>query len=1085
MKKLFLLLVAVITIGLCASAQTRTVTGTVLDANTDEPLIGASVTAKGSTTGHATDVDGNFSITVPASVTQLTVSYVGYKTTNVNITPGKMIIKLLPGDNVLQEVMAVAYGTATRSSFTGSAAVVDGAQIEKAQVSNPLNALKGQVSGVQITNSSGAPGADSPSILIRGISSISAGVEPLIIVDGTPFAGSMNTINTNDIESMTVLKDAASNALYGARGANGVILITTKRAKVGEARVTLDVRMGSNSKAQQEYDYINTPGAYYETYYKALNNYAVAQGLTAARANSWANSQLTAANEYGLGYNVYTLPQGQNLIGLDGRLNPAATLGRVVNYQGSEFLITPDDWRDAAFKTGLRQEYNLSVAKANEVSNFYMSAGYLDNEGITPKSGFSRFTGRLSADTKAKSWLKFIGDLSFTNTSRDTYGSEEGASNSSGNPFALVSAIAPIYPLYTRNADGSIRVDSNGLTIYDFGSSNNAGLRRPVFAGTNALGEAYLDTSNVGANAASATGAVEITFLKDFKFTSKNNVDYYEYLATDLTNPYYGQKAAENGILYKTMYRRLNYTYQQLLNWGHKWGLHNVSALAGHESYWIRTNSLTGSKSNMFDPTNLELDGMITVKSASSYASNYNNEGWFSRIQYDYDNKYFFSGSFRRDASSRFHPKHRWGNFWSAGGAWILSKEDFLKNTTWIDMLKLKASYGEQGNDNIGNFLYTNTYTIANSNGSVSVVPNLMGNEKITWETNGNFNAGVEFSFFGSRLSGDVEYFTRKTSDMLFYFPLPPSMGWSGYYANVGDMSNKGIEIDLHGRVIDTKDFTWDLSLNFTYYKNKITRLPDERKTGYLSNLDNDWADGYNSGNFFYGEGESLYTYRLKKFAGVDPETGESMWYYSKPKMAEDGKTPLKDENGHPITDLLTTKKYSEASFYNCGTALAPVYGGFGTSLNFKGLDLSCNFAYGLGGQSYDSGYAGLMGSPYSGNQGGNFHKDLAGAWTPENKDANMPRFQYGDQYSAASSDRFLISSSYLSLQNVQLGYALSSSLAQKLFVNGIRLYATADNVYLWSKRKGLDPRMGVTGGGNNSYYSPIRTISGGINITF
>lgn len=1075
MKKLFLLLVAVLTIGLFASAQTRTVKGTVLDAANDEPLIGASVTAHGATTGVATDENGAFSITVPTSVTKLTVSYVGFHTQHVDIRSGELVIKLAPSSNVLNDVIAVAYGTATRSSFTGSAAVVDGAQIEQAQVSNPLNALKGQVAGVQITNASGAPGADSPSILIRGISSISAGREPLIIVDGTPFAGNMNTLNSNDIASMTILKDAASNALYGARGANGVILITTKRAKAGEARVTVDVKLGSNSKAQREYDYINSPGAYYEQYYKGLYNYAKAAG--AANPYLWANQNMVAAdaqNPYSLQYNVYNLPQGQMLIGQDGRLNPNATLGRQVMYNNAEYYLTPDNWLDAAYHNSLRQEYNLSVAKASETSNFYLSAGYLDNDGITPQSGYSRFTGRLAADTQAKDWLKVGGDLSYTHYERDSFGSSEGSEASSANPFNVASAVAPIYPLYVRNGDGSIKIDDNGLTVYDFGNRDNAGLVRPAYGGnTNAIGESMLNKGKQDGNAMSASGTVEVRFLKDFRFTSKNNIDLIEYNNTSFTNPYYGQKVSENGILRRLKFRRLNYTFQQLLNWGHKFGLHNVEALVGHEAYYQKSTTLYGDKTNMFDPNNLELAGMITDTGSNSYADNYNNEGWIFRAQYDYDSKYFVSGSFRRDASSRFHPDHRWGNFWSAGGAWIISKESFLQDVSWIDILKIKASYGEQGNDNIGDYLYTNTYSIVNSNGSVSVVPDMMGNENITWEKGGTFNAGVEFSFFNERLSGSVEGFIRKTSDMLFYFPLAPSMGWSGYYANIGDMTNKGIEVDLHGRVLDLKDFSIDLNLNMTWYKNRITRLPDERKT-----MSVDGVGGYSSGQYFFGEGESMYTFNLKKYAGVEAETGLPMWWTTIEEVDSEGK-----KTG--VTHEETTTDYSKANFHLCGSALAPVYGGFGTNIRFKWFDLGVNFNYQLGGKVYDSTYASYMGSPSAGSVGSNFHKDLYNAWTPENPNSDIPRFQFGDQYNASASDRWLTSASYLSLQNINFGYTLPENLAAKLYLKSLRVYFSADNVALWSKRKGLDPRQSVAGNGNGTYYSPIRTLSGGINITF
>ncbi len=1084
MKKLFLFLVAVITLSVCASAQTRTVKGTVVDAANDEPLIGVSVQA-GTGYGAATDADGNFVLKVPAATKTLQVSYVGYKTQTVQITSDNLKIRLHSDTELLDEVIAVAYGTATRASFTGSAAVVDAATLENAQVSNPLNAIKGKVAGVQMSNISGAPGNDSPTIRIRGISSINAENDPLIVLDGVPYQGDMNSINTNDIESMTVLKDAASNALYGARGANGVIIITTKRAKSGEARVTVDIKLGSNSRAQQDYDYIKNPAMYYETHFKALYNYAMnSQNMDPLAAMRWANNNIVATdrNNYSLGYNIFNLPAGQPLIGYNGKLNPNATLGKVINYQGQDHLIIPDSWIDAAYKNSLRQEYNLSIAKGSENSNFFLSASYLDNAGITPQSGFKRFTGRLAADTQAKSWLKVGGDMSYTYYERDIYGSEEGASGSTANPFAFVSSIAPIYPLYIRDGQGNIMTDKNGLTMYDYGAGAATGLLRPVLgSNSNAIGSALFDKNQRSGNTVNATGYATVRFLEDFTLTSNNALYFNEYRNTQFTNPYYGQYASDGGTVYKTAYRNMAYTFQQQLNWNHKFGLHNVGATFVHENYWDRDYILSGSRKNMFDPTNMELAGMISVRDANSYTISYNNEGYMFRGQYDYDSKYFGSLSFRRDGSSRFHPKHRWGNFWSASAAWLINKENFMAEYTWIDMLKLKASYGEMGNDRIGDWRYTNTYTVENSNNSVSIIPYQMGNENITWEKTGNFNVGAEFDFFNMRLGGSVEYFYRKTSDMLFFFPLPPSMGWTGYYTNIGDMANQGIEIDLHGDVISTKDFTWSLNANLTWYKNKITRLPEERRTMWC-----DGVAGFSSSNFFYGEGESMYTYRLKQYAGVDPETGESLFWRDvyKTHMVDGKEETIVDENKNPIVDHREkTKDYESATYYLCKTALAPVYGGFGTDLNYKWFDLSVSFDYQLGGQMYDSTYANLMGNPTSTGVGSNFHADILNAWTPENKNSNIPRLQYDDV--ARSTDRWLTSASYLSLANIVFGFTLPENITHKLQLSKVRVYFNADNVWLWSKRQGLDPRLSITGGGNATYYSPIRALSGGINIQF
>lgn len=1071
MKKLFLLFLTVAALTMAASAQTREVKGVVMDAEENEPLPGATIQPVGGGSGTATDVDGRFSLTVPQSVTKITVSYVGMESRTVTIQPGEMIIQLFNSGTKLDEVMVVAYGTAKKSSFTGSAAVVGSAEIEQLQVTNALEALNGSVPGVQVTNASGAPGQESPSIRIRGISSIMAGNSPLVVVDGVPYSGDINLIAASDIESMTVLKDAASNALYGARGANGVILITTKRGKgSANAKVTFDAKWGSNSRATKTYKTIDDPAAYYETYYKYLYNYAVnKQQMSPEAANAWVNSNIvntSSSNTYSLGYNAFTVPEGESFIGLDGKINPNATLGNYIQKDGEWYKIYPDNWLDEAYRNALRQEYSLSVSNQTDNSSFYASFSWLSNEGIVKNTDYTRLTGRLAADIQAKPWLKVGGNLAYARYKSNSL-DNDGDGASSANVFAAATTVAPIYPLYLRDAFGNVMIDSYGNTMYDYGDGMNAGLTRPVFSGSNAIGSSRLDTNSLEGNAFNGIAFVEIRFLKDFKFTSNNNFAVDETRATGVTNPYYGMYKSSNGVINKQQITARDYSFQQLLNWNHMFGKHNVGLLLGHENYWSKYDVLYASRSSMFDPGNTELAGAILEGNSNSYNYAYNNEGYLFRAQYDYDSKYFGSMSFRRDASSRFHPDHRWGNFWSFGAAWIISKEGFF-TAPWVDQLKIKASYGEQGNDNIGNYRYTNTYKIVNANGNPAAQPYQMGNENITWEKGQNFNAGVEFALFNERLNGTVEGFYRKTSDMLFSFPLAPSFGFSSYYANVGDMRNAGVEIELSGTVIKTRDFTWDVNANLTYYKNKITMLPGERKS-----MSVDGHEGFSSGNFFYGEDLPMYTYHLPKYAGTDKVTGEPLYYKN-----------VTDENGN-ITGRTVTNDYSQADFYLCGSALANTYGGFGTTLRYKGFDFTIDFNYQIGGKCYDSDYASLMSNPTSSNRGFAMHKDVLNSWSAENPTSNIPRMQYDDLYTTSSSDRWLVDASYLSLRNINFGYTLPENLTRKAHIDKIRVYLTCDNVALWSARRGLDPRQSISGSTTGAYYAPMRTISGGINVVF
>ena len=1081
MKKLFLLLVAVLSISLCASAQTRTVKGTVVYAGDQEPLPGATILPVGGGNGVATDIDGNFTLEVPSKVTMLNVSYVGMVTKQVAITSGDMRIELTNSENNLDEVMVVAYGTAKKSTYTGSAAVVKAEDINKVQSSNAVNALNGKVSGVQMNNASGQPGATSPTIRIRGISSINAGSAPLYIVDGAPYDGDLNNISAQDIESMTVLKDAASNALYGSRGANGVIVITTKKGKQGEAKVSFDAKWGGNTRATQDYNTISSPAQYYEMYYGALKGYFTnTLGLSDAAAHVQANTAMVGNGSYGLGYNVYNVPEGQFLIGTNGKLNPNATLGNVVSYKGTDYMLMPDNWMDNAYKNSLRQEYNVSVNGGTDRSSFFASVNYLDNEGIAANSDYKRFTGRMKADYQVKNWLKVGGNMSYSHFDANSLG-EDGASNSSGNIFAYATQVAPIYPLFIRDAQGNIMKDGNGFTMYDFGDGKNGGSNRMFLSGANPYITNVLDTDNYEGNAFTANGFFEVKFLKDFKFTWNSGVTVDETRTNTFTNPYYGQYASSNGMSYKYHTRSVAQNHQQLLTWGRQFGKSNVDVMIGHEYYNRDYYYLYASKTNFLDPNNQELAGGISENGSNSYTTQYNTEGYFGRAQYDYDGKYFASASFRRDASSRFHPENRWGNFWSAGLAWNIAREEFM-TAEWIDLLKLKASYGEQGNDNIGNYLYVNTFDIVNSNGNPAAVPSMMGNKDITWETQGNFNAGIDFGMWNGRFSGTVEYFYRKTTDMLFSFPLPPSFGYTSYYANVGDMRNQGVELELEGTPIVTRDFSWTLRANLTHYKNKITYLPEERRT-----MECDGVEGYSSGSYYYGEGISLYTFRMRQFAGID-ENGNSMWYYNKevPRVDKDGNNVV-DANGKQIVDIVKDKtdKYSEADYYLCGTALPDVYGGFGTTLNYKGFDLSVDFSYQIGGQVYDGDYAGFMSSPTASSKGSNFHADLLNAWSTTNQGSDIPRFVFGDEYTASTSDRFLTDASYLSLNNINFGYTLPLAVTRKAGMDKVRIYVSADNVWVWSQRQGLDPRQSISGGATSSYYAPIRTISGGLSLTF
>ena len=1004
-----------------------------------------------------------------SSAKTLRVSYIGMQTQEVGIKPNVKII-MKPDTEMLEEVMVVAFGTAKKSAFTGSATVVSAEKLEQSQVTSVTDALAGAVPGVTLTSNNGAPGA-SASIKIRGFSSLNAGNDPLIIVDGAPYSGDLSNINPNDVESMTVLKDAASNALYGARGANGVIIITTKRANMsGEAKVTFDAKWGANTRALKKYDVITDPAMYYEMHYGAMKNYYMNQMNMSDQA-AWieANNNLFGSNG-GLGYNVYTVPEGQYLIGQNGKLNPYATLGRVVNYKGRDYLLTPDDWDKVGSRTGLRQEYNFSISAANEKSSFYVSLGYLGNEGITEGSDLKRLTGRLKADYQAKKWLKVGANMSYARFDSNSLGNN-GSSSSTANVWAFTTQMAPIYPAYVRNADGSIMVDGNGIEMMDYGSGINAGMQRPFIADANPIQDNKLNTRNAEGNALSGNAFVDITPLPGLKVTLNGTFNLDETRWTYVYNPYYGQFDSTGGTVSKSHQRDYDYNLQQLVSYATSFGDNNFDILLGHEYYDYRLNYLGASKSKMFSQDNHELDGaVIDGQAATSYKRRRNNEGYFGRLQYNFDERIFGSASLRRDASSRFHPDYRWGTFWSVGGAWLINKESWFY-APWVQELKIKASVGSQGNDNIGDFRYTDVFDIINSDNKVGTAFYSKGTKDITWETNTNFNIGAEFQLW-NRVTGSIEYYRRKTSDMLFSFSVAPSLGYSSYFDNVGNMVNSGVEMDFNVNILNTRNFTWDVNLNISTLKNRLTMLDPDKQISTEYAADGKGYKGYSSGNFFIAEDLPMFTWRMKEYAGVN-EDGESLWYRN-----------TKDEEGN-VTGRETTKTYADADYYITEeTSIPKVYGGFGTKLKVYGVDFGINFTYQIGGKQYDGTYAYFMSSP-SGSAGSNYHKDLLNAWTPENTGSNIPRFQLNDQYSAAASTRFLTNASFLNIQNINVGYTLPSRWTKKMAISSLRLYMSAENVFYWSKRKGFDPRQSYNETTNATYYSPMRTISGGVTFEF
>ena len=916
-------------------------------------------------------------------------------------------------------------------------------------------ALYGQFSGLLVEQGSGRSEINQSSLELHGHA-------PLVLVDGYP--RELSDITAVEIESITVLKDAVSAAIYGVKGGNGVIMITTKRGKQGQPMVSFDAKVGVNTNALQRYETIDDPRAFYEQHYKALYNYYTAEdglALSPDEAYMRANENLYNVSAGGLGYQTYTIPEGQYSIGRNGKFNPNATEGYVMG----DYFVRPDNWANEVYRKGIREEYTVSIAGAQDKMSFFSSLSYLNNQGITEKSDHERLSARLKADYQATNWLKVGANMSYTKFEFNSL-SNNGSSGSTANIWAFTSQIAPIYPLYVRNADGSQYYDVNGIAVLDHGNGNLKnggipGLSRPFITDANpVLGNKY-NTNNAEGNSLSAQGFIDVNLLKGLTLTVNASATLDETRQNYVYNPYYGQFRTTGGTVSVGHGRDYAWNSQQLLNYQRKFGEHNVGVLVGHEYYSHKYYYVGASKSQMFSQDNKELDGaVVDGQSASSYQTFYNNEGYFGRAQYDFAERYFVSGSFRRDASSRFHPDNRWGNFWSAGAAWIMSKENWF-NASWVNEFKLKASVGSQGNDSIGSYRYTDIFGIVPSDGKISTLFSSKGNKDITWETNTNFNAGIEGRLF-NRLTFDANFFVKETTDMLYYSPLPPSMGNpAGIYKNEMDMKNVGVDFEIMADLYKGDKVNVALGVNGMHYKNMLTKLPDSKNPV-------DFPDGYRNGNYWRQLGGSLYQWNLIEYVGVDPKTGLPQYndYYFEDLKDEATGEVVKDENGDPVQvekvkivnsiDNFGDEDYRHDKGYS---AIPDFVGGVNLVVNAYGFDLNVQTAFQLGGWIYDTNYASLMSG---GKNGQTFHKDLYNRWVKPGQITNVPQLCYEGSSSVygAGSDRWLTSASYFSLKNVTFGYTLPKNISKKAHIERARLYFAGDNLWLKSARKGLDPRQ-------------------------
>ncbi|SHF97563.1 TonB-linked outer membrane protein, SusC/RagA family [Mariniphaga anaerophila] len=1141
------------------SAQQRAVSGLVSDSG-GLPLPGVSVVIKGTTRGTVSNTDGEFTLpNVPAGST-LVFSFVGMRVEEVVVGDQTRIdVKMAEETIGIEEVVAIAYGSVKKKDLTGSISTVSAELIEKQSNSTVTRMLEGAVAGVQVSAVDGQPGYDM-GIRVRGVGSANLNSSgALVVIDGVPAQTNnpLSTLNSSDIASITVLKDAASTALYGSRGANGVVLVTTKKGDQGKTKISFSSRIGVNSVGPYKLGKIDNAKDYYEFAWRSIYNsyrYGVdgtgkpqdwttnvnnpnysheeAAEFASQHLFNYINSE-TAFGRNKLGnYMAYNVPgavftpdgtgtkasatmTGAYLVNPDGRLNPAAS------------LLYSDNYSNELLENAFRKEYNVAANGGNEKVDYFLSAGYLQDPSYIRNSSFDRYSGRAKLNAKLYDWLKVGTNVAYTRTSTDlmttTWGRNPGSNP--GNVFRYINGTSPIVPVYAYNEDGSYRTQDDGTiyNAYEGSTYSPLGTTGATYASTPIIYAMDKDTYREKMDVLNTRSYMEVSFLKDFKFTFNFSLDKEDFNQTKYLSSvasYYGR--AYHGGMYKNMYDRMIINTQSILGYNKDVDKHHFDAIAVHEyNDWHEEAIRWGSSYEL-------IPGFMSV---ANFVGKYVNvrglgtpyysediermESYLGRANYIFDEKYYLSASVRADGSSKFK-KDRWGTFWSVGTGWRITSEPFMEGTkNWLDNLKLRASYGVIGNANaIGRYSgyrtwgygakYTTTSAGTGTPASYTLSPGGMVNDALTWENTNTFDCGIDFSLF-NRVYGTFDFYNRVTDNTFYNQPVSyMAVGQESLQSNSATLQNKGIEIELGTDIIRNRDFVWNVSLNGTHFTTVLIDVPagsiPEKTEGLPDNTYEANGEGWSttgSGNaasgayYLRGEGRDWYNLWIYKYAGVDQETGLPLYYH----RVTDEDVTAGTYSGAKAGDDVKVKNYNQASKYEVGSAIPKWIGGLTTSLKYKDFDLSTVLAYQLGGKFYSVEYGnGLYRSSFSLSYSpGAIAEDLIGnTWTPENKDAKYPMQWYdADNYDGATfgswkyTDLSLFSASYLRVKNITLGYNIPKRLLSRIGIGNLRVYASGDNLFMISAAKGIDPSMSLTGGMEVGAYTypTMRTISFGINL--
>ena len=935
----------------------------------------------------------------------------------------------------IEEVVVVAFGKQKKESIVGSIVSVDQSVISNQQATSVLSAIQGSVPGVNLISSGGQPG-DSPAIRIRGFSSINAAQDPLIILDGAPFMGNINSISQDHIETMNVLKDASSTALYGSRGANGVIIITTKKGRKNQKpQLSFTAQTGVSGMAVDMYpligakDYMELSWEALRNTYKYVNNQADALAAQNATNNLISN----------LGYNPYNV---NNPVGVDGKIVSGAK------------LLWDTDWaKEILNNTAFRNEYRLSLQGGSDNTTYFFGTDYLNQDGNVLTSKFKRLSTRINLESKVNNWLTVGFNSAFT-TSTQNYPIQSGSTF--GSSIQWIYSLANIYPVYMRDGNGNIILGANGAPQYDYGVNGTyTNGTRPIFQNENVPGAFYNNQIKNDRYSVNLTGFVEARLAKGLTNKTIISHEYYTYDYFTYTNRSYGAASNVGGRVQTDRDFTFSTNINNIINYKTSFGNHNISVDGIFEAMKYRYNPLSAQTTG-FLPDVYVHNGGTVYESISGYVTDESLVSLLGRLSYNYKNKYFVEGSFRRDGSSRFSKDVRWGNFYSFGGAWVVTKESFLENNNVLSNLRLKGSYGELGNNRgIGYFPYIQAYSTGwNNLDQTGVLLGGVVDPNLTWEKTSSLNAGVDLGFLNNRIQATVEYYEKKSVDLIYDKPLPLSTGNSSIKTNIGALKNYGWEFTLSTENIRTDNFSWSSNLNFSLDKNKITELA---------------GGNFISGTKRYEVGKSLFEFWIQEYAGVDSADGKMMWH--KDVTAADGSVTKQ-----------TTKVYAEATRYYTGKNSIPdLVGGFNNNFRYKNIDLSILFNFSFGGYIYDSQYSGLMSLARLGDQ---ITADIKDRWQKPGDVTDVPVLLASQNDFTSQSTRYLYKNDYVRLKALTLGYNLSKSATRSIGISNMRFFLQGDNLLTWQSHKGLDPEQSFAGTTDNRSYN-LRTLSFGVKVDF